>query len=400
MKRFDRFFLFHLSFVFLFQSGIAQNLVKGPYVQDVRKDRATVCWVTQEAEVKFGTSPNNLQLCTEEIKVHEIILENLEPNTTYYYDIGFGQAGKGHLKTAPEYGTSFQFVVVGDTRFANQPREIQAKLITAIEKQNPSFVINTGDLVTDGTDPSHWDTFFKMNQELIKSTPYYVSLGNHEKNSKYFYQYFSFPKNENYFSFNWSNCHFVILDSEGPHYEPEHPLDYQQRKTFEKEMNTFWEKQLTWLCDDLKNHREFDFTLVFMHQPLFSLKDSRREEQKEFQKRFAQIFEDFEVDIVFSGHDHNYQRHFVKPVHYIVTAGGGAGLYDMGKPFLKYTRKISKKHHYVLVKVDGKKLTSTALTEDGDIIEQFTIPFDDNKDKKRAVKELRLQEEGTYDTWF
>ena len=400
MKEFKILLSFSLTFFFITPHGLSQELVKGPYIQNVQKDRATVCWVTQEAVVKFGMNPGSLEQKAVEFRVHELLLDQLKPNTSYHYDIGFSEDGKGHFKTAPALGTAFRFVVVGDTRFADKPKEIQVALIAAIEKQRPALVVNTGDLVTDGLDPAHWDTFFEMNRNLLKSVPYYVSLGNHEKDSPYYYQYFSVPGRENYFSFNWSNCHFVILDSEGAHVESEFPSDYQQRKAEAAKWEKFWDEQLTWLCNDLMNHREFDFTLVFMHQPLFSLKESRREEQKEFQKRFAQIFEDFEVDIVFSGHDHSYQRHFVKPVHYVVTAGGGAGLYTMNKPFAKYTRKVVLEHHYLSVEVNGTQLQCTALTEKGEIIDQFAIPFDDQRDKNRAEKELRLNEEGTYDTWF
>ena len=390
-------------FIFLFFiSGqvSSQTLIKGPYVQNIQKDRATVCWVTQESVVKFGEKANSLDRSSDEFQVHEIVLDNLKPNTTFHYDVGFGEKGNGSFKTAPEYGEPFRFVIIGDTRYADKPREVQVKLISAIEKQKPSLVINTGDLVTDGLNPVHWDTFFDMNASLIKTIPYYVSLGNHEKNTPYYYQYFSFPGKENYYSFNWSNCHFVVLDSEGPDDPPEFPMDYQARKMHQEKVETFWDDQLMWLCNDLKNHREYDFTFVYMHQPLFSLKDSRREEQKEFQKRFAQIFSDFEIDVVYSGHDHNYQRHYVDPVHYVVSAGGGASLYGFGKPFAKYTRKLALKHHYVLVEVDGKKIKSTALSADGEVLDQFSIPFEDKKDKARANKELKLDTDGTYDTWF
>lgn len=387
-------------FFIIVHSVYGQKLLKGPYIQDVRENRATVCWVTQESLVKFGINPNNLTNQVSNFKVHETLFEQLKPNTIYYYDIGFGEAGKGHFKTAPNFATPFRFVIVGDTRFADKPSDIQKKLIAAIENQKPAFVINTGDLVTSGDNPVHWDTFFKLNHNLLKSVPYYVSLGNHEKNSHYFYDYFSFPGKENYFSFNWSNCHFIILDSSGPYENPVHPLDYEQWNRADDEIEKFWNDQLSWLCGDLKNHRQYDFTFIIMHQPLFSLKESRREEQKDFQKRFARIFDDFEIDVVFSGHDHTYQRHYVNPVHYVVTAGGGASLYKTGKPFAKYTRKVLLKYHYVLVEIDGKQFKSTALTENGEIIDNFSIPFDARKDKKRAEKELRLKEIGTYDTYF
>ena len=175
-----------LSIMALFIAGDAvqsQKLLKGPYVQNIQRDRATVCWVTHEATVKFGDASRPLNRMATHFKVHEIVLDHLKPNTIYDYDIGGGEARKGHFRTAPEFGTPFRFVVYGDTRFADKPTNIQAQLISALSRQAPALVINTGDIVTDGLNPVHWDTFFEMNAELIKSVPYYVSLGNHEKNS-------------------------------------------------------------------------------------------------------------------------------------------------------------------------------------------------------------------------
>ena len=393
-------YLLLLLLVTIFSKSQGQQLLKGPYIQQVLKNQATICWVTSETTVKYGTSPRSLSQTATEFEVHEMVLDQLRPGQTYYYDIGYGEQGKGQFKTAPKYGAPIRFVVYGDTRFAEKPRPIQAQLIDAIQNDKPAFIINTGDIVTNGLNPVHWDTYFEMNKDIIKSIPYYVSLGNHEKDSPYYYKYFSPAENENYYSFNWSNCHCVVIDSEGPHEEAEHALDYEGRKDAKRKTKEFWDKQLAWLCKDLQNHKEFDFTLVFMHQPLFSLKESRRGEQNEFQERFAQIFEDFGVDIVFSGHDHMYQRHFVKPVHYVVTAGGGAGLYSPGKPFTKYTRKISVNHHYVLIEIEGKKLKAKALKTDGEVIDIFTIPFDNSTDKKRAEKELKLREAANYDTYY
>ena len=196
-KNYRQLLLFFVVFLF-FNNCLAQQLIKGPYVQNVQKDRATICWVTQEAVVNFGTDSSTFGRSVEEFRVHEIVLDKLQPNTSFYYDIGLGETAKGHFKTAPDFGTSFRFVVVGDTRFSAKPRKIQVQLINAIEDQKPSLVINTGDVVTNGLDASHWDMFFQMNHNLLKSVPYYASLGNHEKDSPYFYRYFSFPGNENY----------------------------------------------------------------------------------------------------------------------------------------------------------------------------------------------------------
>jgi hypothetical protein len=68
---------------------------------------------------------------------------------------------------------------------------------------------------------------------------------------------------------------------------------------------------------------------------------------------------------VFSGHDHAYEHFFQNGVHYIVTGGGGAPLYDVDAPPAGITQKLEKVEHFVNVNVQGKRAAIEALALDG-----------------------------------
>jgi len=82
-------------------------------------------------------------------------------------------------------------------------------------------------------------------------------------------------------------------------------------------------------------------------------------------------FEFFNVDIVFNGHDHCYERGKVGSVNYIVTGGGGAPPYDVGKSW--WTIYSEKTYHYCLVTANQEELYFEAKKPDGTIIDSFSI---------------------------
>jgi hypothetical protein len=92
------------------------------------------------------------------------------------------------------------------------------------------------------------------------------------------------------------------------------------------------------------------------------------------------LLDKYHVDMVFNGHDHNYER--TKPmrgnevqgspedgVTYVVAAGVGAPLYDNGSNF--FTAKSEKAENYVVVEIDGLNLKMTAKRLDGTVIDEF-----------------------------
>ena len=84
------------------------------------------------------------------------------------------------------------------------------------------------------------------------------------------------------------------------------------------------------------------------------------------------MFERYGVDIVFNGHDHNYERSIINNITYIVTGGGGSLLYDNGhSPWTVYSEKT---YHFCLLTVNASLLTFEAKRPDGSVFDSFLLP--------------------------
>jgi len=60
-------------------------------------------------------------------------------------------------------------------------------------------------------------------------------------------------------------------------------------------------------------------------------------------------------------------------IHYVVTGGGGAPLYDVDKPPPGMTVKVVSTENFVMVKVDGKSAHVEAVSIDGTKLDQFDV---------------------------
>lgn len=69
---------------------------------------------------------------------------------------------------------TFRFIVYGDTRDGHA---VHRKLVAMIMKENPDFVLQTGDLVHRGTDDSLWKIYDDITGEMRKKVPVYPARG-------------------------------------------------------------------------------------------------------------------------------------------------------------------------------------------------------------------------------
>ena len=88
------------------------------------------------------------------------------------------------------------------------------------------------------------------------------------------------------------------------------------------------------------------------------------------------LFDEYNVDIVFSGHDHDYEHSVVSDVVYIVNGGGGGTLRDPAH-YNPYSVYFAKTNHCVSITIDGNTLTGVGVQPDGTQFDPFTIikPF-------------------------
>jgi 3',5'-cyclic AMP phosphodiesterase CpdA len=223
----------------------------------------------------------------------------------------------------------------------------------------PDFVLHTGDLVADGYDSSLWPIFFDIERDLLRQTAFFPSLGNHERNSQEFYDFFRVATP--YYSFNWGNAHFIVLNS-----------DFGNAAASRSAREAFWAAQTSWLDEDLAASQKADYRFVAAHHPPMSAVTSRQN----FNARMIALMpllERYRVTAAFFGHDHNYQHYLKNGIHYVVTGGGGAPLYDVDKPAPGITLKVASTENFVSIRVNGKTAAVQAIAIDGSKLDEFDL---------------------------
>ena len=359
----------------------APKIVGGPVAVNVTARTATIVWVVQTDELTLHP-PSGPAKQSPSLHVERTTLTGLQPNTRYQYDAGGPDGVKGSFKTAPATSwtpaptdgtppataaapaaaapaapTPFQFVVFGDTRTRH---DMHRRVMQAVVAHGvPDFVVHTGDLVADGNDSSMWPLFFDIERELLRQTAFFPSLGNHERNSKDYYDYFRVDTP--YYGFNWGNAHFSVLNS-----------DFGNAASSKDAREMFWTEQTRWLEDDLAANQKADFRFVVAHHPPISAV-ARRQEFNPRMVALMPLMEKYGVTAGFFGHDHNYQHYLKNGVHYVITGGGGAPLYDVDKPDPQFTVKVVSTENFVTISVNGKTAKLQAIALDGRTLDEFEL---------------------------
>ncbi len=336
------------------------EIIIGPYPQNANTNSIEIMWETNEKttknEIHWGQTLELGNISSEfygiillNQNLHIVNLDGLSSSTKYYYKVVSDSIESEiySFYTTFKRNNTVRFIAYGDTRGVWDNWQHASIVANKIEEHKPHFVLHTGDVVNDGKNKSQWVDFFSISQFVHNSTLYPV-LGNHEHYGISYFRYFSLPHNERWYSIDNGPVHFVGLDS-----NPRNALKLSQ---------------LLWLIKDLRANKQ-PFTIVFFHHPLYS--SGNHGSTLYLRWLWRPIFEHFNVDIVFNGHDHNYERGRVKDVNYIVTGGGGAPLYNVGESW--WTIYSEKTYHYCLITANQSKLTFQSIKPDGSLIESFMI---------------------------
>ncbi|HHH49587.1 MAG TPA: hypothetical protein ENK52_01260, partial [Saprospiraceae bacterium] len=244
------------------------------------------------------------------------------------------------------------FVVIGDTR---NRHDVHSEILGKLLEKNPRFIVNSGDLVRNGRAIKDWEAFFKVSNSLMRNTPYYPVLGNHEKDSPYYYDFFDLPNNEKYYYFTVGDALFIVLDSEGKEIsEPSFISDENSDQFWEEAFKDYFVKQKKWLENVLNLNDDAGFIFIFQHKPLYSIMKSREKEAKQRRAFWGDIFSRHGVQVFFNGHDHHYHHAIDNNVHFITSAGGGAPLYNFDA-IQPETIKYAKIEHFVNVEIKKEK---------------------------------------------
>jgi predicted phosphodiesterase len=377
--------MFSIIFITFNVNAFSQNITKGPYLVVSESNSTIVRWETDmqtNGVIKYGI---DCSMETEKIAtlrgekndhyLYEVTIDNLKQDSEYYY-IVLSDNYKTEIQnfTIPsDTNNVLRFVAMGDSR--SNP-EIFDKIIQNVEAEAPSLIISMGDLVENGGNYDQWnDYYFSVADELIGEVPLVSTLGDHEgdgDNGELFRHYLRTTQSteKQWFSFDYGDAHFISLDYRHPD---------------SKEM-------IDWFIRDIAISKE-KWNFVYMHRPCYNLGGHRSTWGREF---WPNLFSEYNIDIVFSGHSHIYERFFpIKdisqkdtwPVTYITTGGAGAGLYDASES--KYLAEVESTNHFVSIELIGDTLKAETIRNDGSFLDKFTFIKGDSKieDKYVNVKE-------------
>jgi 3',5'-cyclic AMP phosphodiesterase CpdA len=137
--------------------------------------------------------------------------------------------------------------------------------------------------------------------------------------------------------------------------------------------NEVSDAQTSWLEQRLKGSKARWKVAVFHHPPYNC---GRHSPNEAVQAEWVPLFERYGVDLVLSGHDHNYQRFSAKNgVTYVIHGGGGAGLYDIescpsSHPPLAFAVSA---HGFLSVVAKNVRLWVTAIGLDGRRVDRVKL---------------------------
>lgn len=424
---------------------------RAPYIQMLTSDSVIIRWMTEKNElgiVQFGEDSellSSVELESSATKNHSLKLTKLKPATKYYYRTGT-ISGSPHndierqwFYTSPADVVPTRIWVMGDSgqvgdtltqvrdsaldwmrqnplqaKQAISEQVISEKVVSAqnvpSEQIYDNPLINVwlalGDIAySSGTNEQYQSALFDPFAETLANTALWPIYGNHDDRRWTYFRIFDLPENaeaggiasqtENYYSIDYSNIHFVILDSQA------------SDRASDGEM-------ADWLRRDLAQNKKPWVIAAFHHPPYTkgshdsdSDYDSRGRMQ-DMRENILPILEAEGVDLVLTGHSHMYERSYLLDCAYgysesfVLSNIVSAGVKEQHRQYLKPLNKkknqgavymvagssskvdkgpLNHPAHFfslaeagsVVIDVDGDLLTTRFIDNKGQVRDQFSI---------------------------
>jgi 3',5'-cyclic AMP phosphodiesterase CpdA len=231
------------------------------------------------------------------------------------------------------------FAAYGDCRHR---RAIHQELCRSMAAASPRYVLVTGDLVDYAERPEQWAEWKEDTEALRARTKYYCSAGNHDLGEGNLFQK-TMGMERLYFDVREGDTHIFILDSNGSFNDP---------------------RQLEWFEKTAAASTALHKFVVFHHPP-FLLSPARHEEVTIVRAAVHPLLVKYKFCAAFCGHQHAFYTTVRDNVRYVVTAGGGAPLWDLDRSLGMPSDMARKFYHFVGFKILGKAIEGHVYGKDG-----------------------------------
>ena len=389
------------------------DFIRAPYMVTVTDSSAVVRWRSSrpvQPGFRFWEDGQDTITATlpETGLDHTFEMTGLLPDADYFYQVRVQDTvwtDAVEIHTFPEPGSRepFTFLVLGDTGTLSSG---QIGIAEQINQEDAALVLHVGDLAyPDGTEQEFTDRHFAVYGPLLKRVPVYPSPGDHDLRTAFGQPYidaFTPPGGRNsgsplYYSFTHGNVRFIALDTKE---EEEHTARYGYIGDPSSE-------QYQWLLTQLsaaKADPAIDWTIVYFHHAPYSASTGFGGHGSILSVRrvISPLMDGYGVPLVFSGHDHDYQRS--RPIRenqlaeegygtvYVVTGGGGGRRTFRGTGADWFTAFAEQIYEYVRVEVDHYSLKLEAVDIDGSVFDSYdmTIPEELRKPYEREAAPLTM----------
>jgi len=254
--------------------------------------------------------------------------------------------------TLPLRDGSVRIAVFGDT---GRGSEVQYELGRMMNTYRAAFpydtVLMTGDNIYGADKAEDMKKKFEdVYRPLIdQGVKFYASLGNHDASNQRFYALFNM-NGEEYFRFEKGNVAFYSLNS-----------------------NYMDKRQMDWLIGKLDSDGT-KWKIAFFHHPPFS-SGGRHGSDEKIREALHPLFIKHGVDVVFTGHDHFYER--TKPqdgiTYFVAGAGGKIRSGDVKKNSPLTAKAFDRDLSFMLVEIAGDEMHFQVISRVGATVDSGVI---------------------------
>jgi hypothetical protein len=252
----------------------------------------------------------------------------------------------------PPQPNSVRFAVIGDMGTGKTAQyDVGKRLFEARQFFPFDFGITLGDNLYGDSSPDDFERKFELPYKplLDAGVKFYATLGNHDNPNQHSYKYFNMG-GANYYTFTKENVSFFALDS-----------------------NYMDPRQLAWLETQLGNASKGNWKICYFHHPLYSSAQAHGP-ATDLRLLLEPLFIKYGVNVVFSGHEHVYER--IKPQHgiYYFTEGASG---QLRKGNLNRTdiqeKGFDSDNTFMLVEIAGNQMYFEAISRAGQAVDSGVI---------------------------
>jgi hypothetical protein len=267
---------------------------------------------------------------------------------------GLVLAAEAQQITLPKKDRSVRFAVIGDSGTGGGAQQKVADRIAAAHKLYPfEFTLMLGDnLYGRENAGAYRDKFERPYKPLLDAgVKFYAALGNHDDPSQRLYKPFNM-NGERYYSFKptvLGDIRFFALDS-----------------------NYMTKEQVAWLEKEL-SASDSKWKIAFFHHPIYSSGEKHGSDET-LRQQIEPLFLKHGVDVVFTGHEHFYER--LKPqkgIHYFISGSAAklrrGNIGDTGITAKGYDQGYT----FMLIEIAGDELFFQTIDAEGKTIDSGSL---------------------------